>query len=161
MPQIGKYPDNLSIGQLFEMMKDIRSAEGGLDETLFQRFNLKALSNKRMHTLSGGTRQKVSAALAFLFNPPILILDEPTAGLDPVASEILKEKISEEKQNGKLIIITSHIMNDLDELSTDLVYLYEGNMVYKNTISTIKAETGEERLGRAVMKMLTNQNYTV
>ena len=46
-----------------------------------------------MRTLSGGTTQKVSASLAFLFNPDVLILDEPTAGLDPLASEILKEKI--------------------------------------------------------------------
>ena len=161
MPQIGKYPDNLTIGQLFSMMKDIRSGDALMDESLYYGFRLDKLSEKRMHTLSGGTRQKVSAALAFLFNPPVLILDEPTAGLDPIASEILKEKISHEKQNGKLIIITSHIMNDLDELSTDMLYLYEGRLVYKNSIAAIKGETGEDRLGRAVMKMLINQNNEV
>ena len=93
MPQIGRYPDNMTIGQLVDMMKDIRNQkEMQSDEELIQKFGLDKLLNKRMRTLSGGTRQKVSASLAFLFNPDVLILDEPTAGLDPVATEILKEK---------------------------------------------------------------------
>ena len=91
MPQIGKYPENMSIGQIFDMMKSIRKDDSiSLDEELFTEFGLDKLLDKRMGTLSGGTRQKVSACLAFLFNPDILILDEPTAGLDPLASEILK-----------------------------------------------------------------------
>lgn len=94
MPQIGRYPDNMTIGHVLEMMKDIRGNQlDKLDEDLIDAFKLKGLLNKRMRTLSGGTTQKVSAALAFLFNPDVLILDEPTAGLDPIATEILKEKI--------------------------------------------------------------------
>ena len=98
MPQIGRYPDNMTIGQVLSMMKDIRGQQGcRLDEDLVSRFGLTTQLNKRMRTLSGGTRQKVSASLAFLFDPEVLILDEPTAGLDPVSSEILKEKIIAEK----------------------------------------------------------------
>jgi len=108
-----------------------------------------------MHTLSGGTRQKVSAALAFLFNPDILILDEPTAGLDPVAVEQLKEKIIKEHNAGKLIIITSHIMSDLDDLASDLIYLFEGKIVYNNTIDNLKSETGFDRLGKAVAHVIS------
>jgi Cu-processing system ATP-binding protein len=91
MPQIGRYPDDMTIGQVFDMMKDIRLGEtnGKQDEELIDAFGLRQLFNKRMRTLSGGTRQKVSASLAFLFNPDVLILDEPTAGLDPLASEFL------------------------------------------------------------------------
>src|SRR6185369_11029993 len=106
MPQIGRYPDNMTIGQVLDMMKDIRNRKNErLDEELIQQFGLTGLMDKRMRTLSGGTRQKVSASLAFLFNPDVLILDEPTAGLDPVASELLKEKIIAEKKKGKLILI--------------------------------------------------------
>ncbi|HEY0772110.1 MAG TPA: ABC transporter ATP-binding protein, partial [Sphingobacteriaceae bacterium] len=97
MPQIGRYPDNMKIGQLFEMMKDIRNMHTGLDTELIDTFNLDKMFNKAMRTLSGGTRQKVSAALAFMFHPDVLILDEPTAGLDPLAAEELKDKIKEEK----------------------------------------------------------------
>src|SRR5690606_25104507 len=108
-------------------------------------------------TLSGGTRQKVSAALAFLFHPPVLILDEPTAGLDPVSSEVLKEKIIKEKRKGKLIIITSHILSDLDELATDVIYIFEGKIQYNNTITSLKEETGEKRLGKAMATLISQR----
>lgn len=154
MPQIGRYPENMRIGQLIDMMKNIRQAGDDLDEELIDAFRLYKIYDKRVHALSGGTRQKVSAALAFLFNPPVLILDEPTAGLDPVSVEVLKEKILEEKRRGKLLIITSHILSDLDELSTDMAYIYEGVLHYNNTISALKEETGEKRLGKAIATMI-------
>src|SRR5690606_32894701 len=116
--QIGRYPDNMTIGQVLEMTKDIRNKDMATDEDLIRAFSIQSLQNKRMRTLSGGTIQKVSAALAFMFNPSVLILDEPTAGLDPVASELLKEKIIAEKSKGKLVLITSHILSDLDDLVT-------------------------------------------
>jgi Cu-processing system ATP-binding protein len=154
MPQIGRYPDNMRIGQLFDMIKNIRKNAIDLDEELVSAFRLDAMLDKRMHTLSGGTRQKVSAALAFLFNPPVLILDEPTAGLDPVSAEFLKEKIQQEKDNGKLIIITSHIMSDLDDLATEVVYLEDGSIRYNNSVEALKDITGEDRLGKAIARMI-------
>ena len=98
MPQIGRYPDNMTIAQVIDMMKDIRKQKNDLDETLIEALGLRNILKKRMRTLSGGTRQKVSASLAFMFNPDVLILDEPTAGLDPLSAEILKEKIIAEKK---------------------------------------------------------------
>jgi Cu-processing system ATP-binding protein len=154
MPQIGRYPDNMRIGQLLDMMKNIRKNPPILDEELIEAFKLEQMLDKRMHTLSGGTRQKVSAALAFLFNPPVLFLDEPTAGLDPVSVEILKEKILKEKENGKLLIITSHIMSDLDDLATEVMYLQDGLIRYNNSIAELKDITEEQRLGKAMAKMI-------
>ena len=154
MPQIGRYPENMTIGQLIDMMKNIRKNVANLDDSLIDQFKLYKLYDKRMHTLSGGTRQKVSAALSFLFNPPVLILDEPTAGLDPVSVEILKEKILEEKTKGKLLIISSHILSDLDELTTHMVYIYEGKVHYNNTIKSLKEETQEHKLGKAIATMI-------
>jgi len=154
MPQIGRYPENMRIGQLFDMMKNIRQEVTKTDEELLEAFNLYKIFDKRMHALSGGTRQKVSACLAFLFHAPILILDEPTAGLDPVAVEILKEKVLHEKRMGKLLIITSHILSDLEELSTEMVYLYEGRLQYHNSIAMLKEETNESRLNKAVATLI-------
>lgn len=156
MPQIGRYPANIRIAQLFEMIQNIRRNEANLDESLVDQFGLKKISSKRMHTLSGGTRQKVSAALAFLFNPPVLILDEPTAGLDPVSVELLKEKIIQEREKGKLIIVTSHIMSDLEELAEQVIYLHEGSIRYNNSIQELKDNTGESRLGKAIAKFVTD-----
>jgi Cu-processing system ATP-binding protein len=154
MPQIGRYPENMTIGQLIDMMKNIRKNSPALDDSLIKSFKLNLIYDKRMHALSGGTRQKVSAALAFLFNPPVLILDEPTAGLDPISVEILKEKILEEKANGKLFIISSHILSDLDELTSNMVYIFEGKVHYNNTIQALKDETQEKKLGKAIATMI-------
>ena len=157
MPQIGRYPENMTIGQILDMMKDIRGKKNeSLDEDLIQQFKLNELLSKRMRTLSGGTRQKVSAALAFLFNPDVLILDEPTAGLDPVAAEILKEKIIAEKTKGKLVLITSHILSELDDLITQVIYMQDGELRFHKTIEALRADTGQEKLSKAIAHVMLN-----
>lgn len=157
MPQIGRYPENMSIGQVIEIIKNIRHSNDELDETLIDSFQLKSMFNKKMNTLSGGTTQKVSAVLAFLFNPDVLILDEPTAGLDPIASEILKEKIIAEKQKGKLILITSHLLSELDDLITRLVFMQDGNVLFNKSIEQLKEETGEEKISKAITNILKSK----
>ena len=158
MPQIGRYPDNMKVGQLFEMLQNIRNHSADhLDKELIHQFALQAIFEKPMRTLSGGTRQKVSAAVAFLFNPGILILDEPTAGLDPLSSEILKEKILQEKKKGKLILITSHIMSDLEELTTHIMYMQDGKMEFIKDLQTLREETSELRLSKAIAKIMRGE----
>lgn len=158
MPQIGRYPENMTIGQILDMMKDIRGKKNeALDEDLIQQFKLNELLSKRMRTLSGGTRQKVSAALAFLFNPDVLILDEPTAGLDPVAAEILKEKIIAEKTKGKLVLITSHILSELDDLITQVIYMQDGQLCFHKTIEDLRADTGQEKLAKAIASIMLKE----
>lgn len=154
MPQIGHYPENMKIGQIFKMMKDIRKNASSLDESLMEEYKLSELFEKPMHALSGGTTQKVSASLAFLFNPKVLILDEPTAGLDPLASEILKAKIIEAKSRGKLVIITSHIMSEVEEMADTVMYLYEGKVNFYNSVTELKKQTGEEKVGKAIAKIM-------
>lgn len=155
MPQIGRYPDNIRIGQLFDMVQEIRRGTyQRTDDDLLRAFDLPKLAHKTMRTLSGGTRQKVSACLAFLFDPDVLILDEPTAGLDPVASEILKEKVLAEKAKGKLTLLTSHILSDLDELTTDVMYLMDGELQFYQSLETLKEQTGEEKLHRAIANVM-------
>lgn len=161
MPQIGRYPDNMRIGQLFQMIENIRGvAADKQDETLIRQFELEKIYDKPMRTLSGGTRQKVSAALAFLFDPAILILDEPTAGLDPLSSELLKDKIIAEKKKNKLILITSHILSDLDELTTHVMYLQEGKLQFFKDMQTLQEETGELRLGKAIARIMKGEKLT-
>lgn len=155
MPQIGRYPENMTIGQVLDMMKDIRGNKvDRLDEELIGQFGLKEMLNKRMRTLSGGTIQKVSAALAFLFNPEVLILDEPTAGLDPISSEILKAKIIAEKNKGKLVLITSHILSELDDLVSQIIFMQDGKICFHKSISSLKEDTGEEKLSKAVASIM-------
>jgi len=140
------------------MMKDIRGHLQPLDEDLIKAFKLDSLMHKRMGTLSGGTTQKVSAALAFLFNPAVLILDEPTAGLDPIASEILKEKILAEKDNGKLILVTSHVLSDLDDLVTEVIYMQDGKLCFHQSIELLRQDTGEQKLTKAIAFIMIKNN---
>lgn len=158
MPQIGRYPENMTIGHIVEMIKHIRKSDQQPDEDLLKAFDLPSLYEKRMRTLSGGTTQKVSATLAFLFNPAVLILDEPTAGLDPLASEILKEKIISEKEKGKLILITSHLLSELDDLVTEIIFMQEGVVQFHKTTSQLMDHTGEQKIAKAIANVLKKQH---
>lgn len=158
MPQIGRYPENMSIGQVLKMMKDIRKVpEAQLDKEIGELFGIEKILDKKMRTLSGGTRQKVSACLAFMFDPQVLILDEPTAGLDPISVELLKEKIQKEKTKNKLIIITSHVLSELDDLVSQVVYMQEGQVVFHKNIEQLRMDTGESKLSRAIAQVMTKQ----
>jgi Cu-processing system ATP-binding protein len=158
MPQIGNYPENMTIGQIISMMKDIRQVDATmLDEELIKNFNLDKILEKRMRTLSGGTRQKVSASLAFLFDASVLILDEPTAGLDPLAADILKAKICKEMEKGKLILITSHVLSELDDIVTQVTYMFEGKVMFHKNLEELIFETKENKLSKAIAAIMSKQ----
>jgi Cu-processing system ATP-binding protein len=155
MPQIGRFPDHLRVGQIIEMMREIRRGSyARTDEDLVEAFEIGKIAHKTARTLSGGMRQKLSACLAFLFDPEILILDEPTAGLDPVAAEILKEKVRAERAKNKLILLTSHILSDLDEITSDVLYLIDGKVQFYQPIAELFEEHGDPKLGRVIAKIM-------
>ena len=154
MPQKAQFPDNLQAKELLSWIQDLRGQKSPLLEKLVAYFQLEPHLGKSLRTLSGGTRQKVSAVLTFLFDPPVLILDEPTAGLDPLASSRLKDKILEEKHHGKAIILTSHVMSELEELTDEVLFLLEGKIVFRGTLADIRERTGEVKLERAIAKLM-------
>ncbi len=155
MPQIGRYPENMTIEETIRMIKDTRKGhEHQLDTELLDAFELEKIYDKKMRTLSGGTTQKVSAVLAFLFSPGIIILDEPTAGLDPLASEILKNKIIKEKEKGKLIIITSHLLSELDDIISQIVFMNEGKIIVHQSVEDLKSETNSEKISEGIVSIL-------
>ena len=155
MPQIGRYPENMTIEETIKMIKDTRKvSENELDTELLEAFELKSIFDKKMRTLSGGTTQKVSAVLAFLFNPGIIILDEPTAGLDPLASEILKNKIIKEKNKGKLIIITSHLLSELDDIVSEIVFMNEGKVIVHQSVEELMTERKTEKISESIISIL-------
>ncbi|CAM4114631.1 ABC transporter ATP-binding protein [Cytophagaceae bacterium 50C-KIRBA] len=154
MPQMTRYPENMSVGEVMSMMIDIRKDQKDLDEELIEQYHLKEIYPKRMGTLSGGMRQKVGACLAFLFQPDILILDEPTAGLDPLSSEILKQKILKEKAKGKSTIISSHVLSELDEMITEVIYMQDGQVLFQKTLEDLQQETQEVKLSKMIAKII-------
>lgn len=161
MPQIGRYPENMTIRQVFNLIRELRKGSSETDDSLYYSFGLDRIENKTMHNLSGGTRQKVSAGLAFLFRPPVFILDEPTAGLDPVSSELLKDKMQEVKKAGSLILITSHVLSDLEGITTDVVYLQDGKMIFNRSAEEILLQNGNLPLNKAIARLISNTNSEI
>ena len=157
MPQIGRYPENMKIGQVIDLIKSIRNAKVATDTTLYDQFLLSGMLEKKMRTLSGGTTQKVSATLAFIFKPDVLILDEPTAGLDPVAAEILKAKITEAKNSGCLILITSHLLSELEDMVTQVIFMQDGFLKFHKNVVDLKADTGKVTIAKSIVHLLKSE----
>ncbi|MBV1922970.1 MAG: ABC transporter ATP-binding protein, partial [Flavobacteriaceae bacterium] len=78
LPQIANFPNNLTVRELIKMIKDLRANNTSEDQRLIELFKLEPFLTKKLGTLSGGTKQKVNIVLAFMFNSPLIILDEPT-----------------------------------------------------------------------------------
>ncbi|MDX1363340.1 MAG: ABC transporter ATP-binding protein [Arenibacter latericius] len=154
LPQIANFPGNLRVKELIEMIKDIRQMPSD-EEQLIARFGLEPFLDKKLSNLSGGTKQKVNIVLTFMFDCPLVILDEPTNGLDPLALIRLKELIFEEKAKGKTFLITSHIMQFVEEVSDEVVYLLEGKIYFKGSISALKTKTNQTNFEHAIAAIST------
>jgi Cu-processing system ATP-binding protein len=154
MPQAARFPENLCAQDVFEMLADLRGAGAARDEELVERFDLSGVMRTPLRTLSGGMRQRVNAALAFLFRPDFLILDEPTAGLDPVSSSTLKDKILRERATGRTFVLTSHVLSELEELADRIAFLLDGRIRFTGTQQELKRLTGESTLERAIAHLM-------
>ena len=157
LPQIANFPGNLKVNELITMIKDLRGKATN-DEALIKMFKLESFLDKKLGNLSGGTKQKVNIVLAFMFDSPLIILDEPTSGLDPVSLIRLKDLIQAEKAKGKTILITSHIMSFVEEVSDEIVFLLEGEIYFKGTINELKTKTNQPDFERAIASILTENH---
>jgi Cu-processing system ATP-binding protein len=154
MPQIARLPEHLSVAELFHMLTDLRQGDSDTDIELFARYELGDMGAKPLGTLSGGTRQKILAAVAFLFSPRLLIIDEPTVGLDPIATTIFKDKVRKERNNGRTILLSSHLVNEVEEIADHIVYLQDGRPFFVGSMAEIKHRTTESRLDRALVRLV-------
>lgn len=153
LPQIAHFPENLSVRELFSMVCDLRRQKANYSK-LVSHFNMDSFIDKRLRSLSGGTRQKVNAILALMFNPSIFIFDEPTSGLDPVSTVRLKEWMLKEKQNSKTILFVTHLLNEVEELADEIVFLLEGQIYFQGNPQQIKEEQNQPTLEKAIASLL-------
>ncbi len=157
LPQIANFPNNLKVRELIRMIKDLRGDTTN-DLNLIELFKLEPFLDKKLGNLSGGTKQKVNIVLTFMFESPLIILDEPTTGLDPISLLRLKKLIQEEKKKGKTFLITSHIMSFVEEISDEIVFILEGEIYFKGTINDLKTKTNQPDFEHAIASILTD-NY--
>jgi Cu-processing system ATP-binding protein len=154
MPQAARFPENLTGREVVEMLRDLRTHAVPEDDELFEAFGLVPELGKPLRTLSGGTRQKLNAAVAFMFGPRLLILDEPTAGLDPIASGLLKARLLRARNDGVTVILSSHVLSEVEQLADDVILLLEGQVEFEGSLRWLLQATGERRLEHAVAALM-------
>lgn len=153
MPQIARFPENISGQDLIDMVVDLRAAPAtSLD--MIDALGLRAHLDKPLRTLSGGTRQKLNAVIALLFGPAVLMLDEPSAGLDPVSAGLLKDRMRAERDAGTTVILTSHVLSEIDELADDVAFLADGRIRFAGPVHDLKVATRQFTLERAIAHVL-------
>lgn len=160
MPQIASFPDNLRLRELLKMVKNIRREQtGAKEEMLLRYFSMEAALDKKVKNFSGGMKQKVNAIIAFLFDPQIYIFDEPSVGLDPISHIKLKQLIRQEVSHQKTLLLTSHILGDVEELADEIVYLLDGRIFFKGSPAELLKIQNETRIDHAIAKLADPAEY--
>jgi Cu-processing system ATP-binding protein len=157
LPQIANFPANLTVKELIAMVKNLRPKESK-DDDLIELFSLEPFLDKKLGNLSGGTKQKVNIVLTFMFDSELIILDEPTTGLDPISLIHLKEIIQKEKSKGKTILITTHIMSFVEEVADEIVFLLDGEIYFKGNTKNLKSQTDQPDLEHAIAHLMKKDN---
>ena len=131
--------------------KPSESVERVLDEV-----SLDAFAQRRVSTLSGGERARISLATTLLGEPEVLVLDEPTVGLDPLLRRDLWRLFHELAEGGTTLIVSSHVMDEADRCDT-LLLLRDGRLLASATPAELRARTGEKELEAAFLRLIEEQ----
>lgn len=157
MPQTPRFPAHLSLRELLQMLESLQGKSSQSRQALVEHFNLQSIMDQPLEQLSGGTKQKVSAVIAFMFDPPIVLLDEPTVGLDPLAAVALKDLILDRAQHGTTIVLVTHLISEIEKLATEMIFLDEGEIAFEGAPRELLATTGATHLEKAIVKLFQNR----
>jgi sodium transport system ATP-binding protein len=122
--------------------------------SLGERLEFTPFITQRCGTLSTGQRQRVSIARALIHAPDVLILDEPTAGLDMMAADFIGRMLDEERRAGRTIVLSTHVLAEAELLCDRIGLIQGGRMVTEGTVSELQSEAGEPSLAAAILKLL-------
>jgi sodium transport system ATP-binding protein len=111
---------------------------------LFEKFGIDGFADKKIAKLSQGMAQKVKIAISLLHNPDFIIFDEPTNGLDVVASRIVKESLMEMKASGKCIILSTHLFDLAEKVCDRVVMIHKGNIIANDTLANLTKDKNLE-----------------
>ncbi|MCS6965460.1 MAG: ABC transporter ATP-binding protein [Candidatus Kapabacteria bacterium] len=154
MPQQPHFPENLRVVEVIELVKRVRGITTSVELPYIERFHLGTELQKPVRALSGGTRQKLSAVLALMIAPHILILDEPTAGLDPAATRAFKTELSQHRARGSTILLTTHVLSEVPELVDEVVFLLEGRLAFRESVAALMTSANSQHFDEALLYRL-------
>lgn len=121
---------------------------------LIQRLGIESFAGLRCGALSTGQKQRVSIARALVADPPILIMDEPTLGLDVLSNRVILEFIVRERDAGKTIILSTHYLDEAETMCDQIGLLHDGRLVAEGDLHTLREMSGEERLSNIFLKLI-------
>jgi ABC-2 type transport system ATP-binding protein/sodium transport system ATP-binding protein len=152
----GLYP-HLSVREMLLFFADLygchaKQAGAELDK-LAELLGLDELLCRRGATLSTGQKQRVNLARALIHRPPVLLLDEPTLGLDIFGSQVVAEFITHLREEGKAVILTTHRLDEAERLCDRFGLLHRGRLVSEGTLAQLRAETGCDGLVDMFLKL--------
>jgi sodium transport system ATP-binding protein len=113
-----------------------------------------SFADLRCGALSTGQKQRVNIARALIADPPILIMDEPTLGLDVLSNRVILKYIVRERDAGKAIILSTHYLDEAEEMCDRIGLLYDGKLVAEGTIDELRAQSGARRLSDIFLKLI-------
>ena len=157
LPQIARFPENLTGRELIAMIKDIRKTESH-EQELIDLFELEKHLDKNLKHLSGGTKQKINTVIALMFDSKIIILDEPTAGLDPISLIRFKTLLMKLRSEGKIIIITTHVIDLVEKIADRIIFLLEGETYFNGSVNELIAGQDSSNLEEAIANILENNH---
>lgn len=141
---------NLTGGEVIDLFLHLRGVKGqNRREELLERFELDP--TKKCGTYSKGNRQKVALVAAFAPDADLYILDEPTSGLDPLMEQVFQECIKEVKGQGKSVLLSSHILSEVEKLCDGVSIIREGSIIESGTLETLR------HLTRTAVVVLTKE----
>ena len=126
---------------------------------LLEKVGLEKMFNKRADELSGGQRQRVGIARALIQNPDILLVDEPTASLDPDVGDFVRQYLEKYKENNELtILLASHNMKEVERLCSSIVMMKQGQIVDQGTCAELIKKHGRDNLEETFLKIARSKN---
>ena len=122
---------------------------------VFKRLGIDAYAQKRAGELSTGMKQKLNLARTLIHDPQVIILDEPTSGLDIIAAQTFLDIIQEQKEKGKTIIFSSHIMEEVDLLCDDIAIVAKGKLQFSGTMQQFREQSQSPSLVQEFIRLAT------
>jgi ABC-2 type transport system ATP-binding protein len=124
---------------------------------LLEHFGLQKYAHFNINELSGGNKQRVLIARALIHNPKIIIFDEPTVGLDPDIRRALWEQIKSLKKMGITIILTTHYLDEAEQLSDRVCFLHKGKIILIDSVQALKTQRHKEHLEDIFIDLIQEQ----
>jgi ABC-2 type transport system ATP-binding protein/nitrous oxidase accessory protein len=146
VPQAPAFPSYLTVADALEYFADLRGLRGMDIDAAMARVGLTAHADKKVDALSGGLRQRLGLAVALLGDPPILLMDEPVASIDPDGRRVFTRLVEDLRAEGRTVIVSTHVLRLLEGVADRALVLVDGRLVYDGSLTAVLAEDALEQL---------------